>query len=207
MGAVSTQSRQFLPFTPLGRATELRAIGVKRVLGLGPGAAVDPLTVLPRVPARLVDAETFVRDAPPHVRQALLVTGPGAWSAIGLGASPVTGEELIVVNSTHHVHRQRASIMEEVVHIVLGHPKTELVRDAGGVVRTRPYNNAVEDEAYSVGAACVLPWPELFTAVSRRADPIPAIAERYSVSADYVRFRILRAGLGRVYTARQRAPA
>jgi hypothetical protein len=95
--------------------------------------------------------------------------------------------------------------MEEVVHIVLGHPKAELVRDAGGIVRARSHDAAVEDEAYSVGAACVLPWPELFAAVSRRADAIPEIAQRYGVSDEYVRFRILRAGLGKVYTARQRA--
>jgi hypothetical protein len=98
--------------------------------------------------------------------------------------------------------------MEEVVHIVLDHPRTELALSAGtGVTWVRPYNADAEDEAYCVGAACILPWPELFDAVSKRSETAAAIAARYEVSTQYVDYRIRRAGLDRVYKARQRVVA
>lgn len=199
-----SRGRQFLPFSPQGEATELQAIRVKERLGLGSGAAVDPYDVLSQVPARLLDPDDFRRDVPP-VASKLFDCHADEWSATVLGHSPTTNEALILVNPTHHPHRQRVSLMEEVVHIVLDHPKTEITRDgASGGVWVRSFDDGVEDEAYSVGAACILPWPELFDAVSRRSESIVEIAQRYKVSEAYARYRILRSGLGRTYAARQR---
>ena len=195
----------FLPFTASGKATELRAIEVKRTLGLGRYAGVDPFIILPRVPARLVDVAVF--DARPDIKTILFDTHREDWSAIGLGVSPATGEELILLNDTHHDHRQKASLMEEIVHVVLGHPRTKLALPALGEKWVRPYDEDVEDEAYCVGAACIIPWPELFDAVSKRSETVADIAGRHHVSTQYVEYRIRRAGLDRVYKARQRVPA
>lgn len=186
--------------------TELRAVEVKRALGVGRYAAVDPFQVLDRVPTRLVEPSVF--SGRPDVADVLFNTHSDEWSAVGLGVSPVNGDELILLNYTHHVHRQKVSLMEEIVHVVLGHPRTELSLPGDATVKwVRPYNDDVEDEAYCVGAACILPWPELFDGVSRKSETVASIASRYNVSPKYVEYRVRRAGLDRVYRARQRSGA
>lgn len=193
----------FLPFSRSGKQTELQAIAVKKALGLVPSAAVDPFEVLPRVPATIVSRDVFASR--PDIERALFDTHREEWSAIGLGCSAHSGVELILLNLAHHPHRQKVSLMEEIVHVVLGHPRTTLELPAAGERWTRPYQDQVEDEAFCVGAACILPWPEIFDAVSRRAHDAQTIATTFAVSRQYVEYRIRRAGLDRVYKARQRA--
>lgn len=196
--------RLFLPFTPNGKATELKAVAVKEHLGLGPQAAVDPFDILPRVPARLFDPKEL-RARAPILACALFTVHPDAWDAVGFGHIGAEGEAVILLNPTPAPTRQRATLMEEIVHIVLDHPKTQLAdvrreSPANTVLSwTRPYDRAVEDEAYNVGAACLLPYPSLFQAVNGRHEHASVIAEREGVSADHVLYRIKRAGLTRIY--------
>lgn len=186
----------FLPFTPNGKATELTAIRVKQQLGVGAYAGVDPIRVLPRIPGRLLEDSTIER-LPTPVRRALL---SDEVSAIGYGVSPSTGEWLIFVNPTQAPTRQKVSLMEEIVHISLGHPKTELSLGSDGSIRwKRPYNKAVEDEAFCVGAACVIPYKPLFFAIKRDHLTVADLAGKYGVSEECVRYRIKRAGLAKIY--------
>ena len=176
---------------------------------------VDPFAVLPTIPARLIDASMLT--------SAMLSTCAAEWSGIGFGRIGAAGEELIALNPTHTETRQRVTLMEEIVHIVLDHPKTTLSVRTGGALaanlisvtsaqppsRTRArstntssartYSATVEDDAFNIGAACVLPWPELYNAVHRRHEDTVTIAQRFLVSAELVAFRINRAGLARVY--------
>lgn len=203
----------FLPFTPQGKITELAAIAVKRHLGLRPDDPVDPFAVLPDVPARLVDVSLL--------DPILLTDCVQSWSGIGFGCAP-TGEELICLNPTHAATRQRATLMEEIVHIVLDHPKTtvSLSFDAPAItmhrnaatrtgratrVRTttaqslRTYDPTVEDDAFNIGAACVVPYRPLFDAVHARREDATVIAARFQLSEEMITYRIKRAGLLNVY--------
>ena len=205
----------FLPFSANGKATELAAIEVKRRLGIGATAVVDPFAVLPAIPARLVDASMLT--------SAMLSTCAAEWSGIGFGRIGAAGEELIALNPTHTEARQRVTLMEEIVHIVLDHPKTTLTVRTGDTITAnqisvtsalppsrsrarststssaRTYSATIEDDAFNIGAACVLPWPELYNAVHRRHEDKVTIAQRFLVSAELVAFRVNRAGLARVY--------
>jgi len=194
----------FLPFTPNGKATELKAIAVKERLGLGPDDCVDPVAVLPSVPARLVETDTISRLLP-GAADVLFRSNRDDWSAVGLFRSPATKEWLILLNPTHHRHRQRVSLMEEEVHIILDHPRTELRFDNSRWMR--PYHSDAEDEAYNVGAACVLPYRMLFNAVHARHESAASIAGQFDVSEAYVTYRIRRAGLVRVYSKHHRLAA
>lgn len=189
----------FLPFTPNGKAIEIIAIEVKERLGLEADASVDPYSVLEQVPGRLVDIRELKVAAPAAARQ-LLGAGRNEWSAICFGASTTTGVFDILVNPTHHKHRRRVSLMEEIVHLLRQHPMTVLSLGASVSDGRRSYNPAVEDEAYCVGAACILPYPRLFHAVYRNGETISDIAAVAEVSEDYVEYRIKRAGLSRVYS-------
>ena len=183
----------FLPFTPVGERTEKKAIEVKAALGFGPYASVDPFEVLPVVPACLLTA-TEIERLPGPIRDVLLGQQSGTWSAVGLGVSPATGEEIIILNPNHHEHRQRVSLMEEIVHIKLCHPRVSL-QLGGDAVGGRSFCQAVEDEAFCVGAACLIPYQGLFNRIKAgKADP-GELATEFNVSRDYVEYRIKRAGL------------
>lgn len=189
----------FLPFTKQGKATELRAIEAKAKLGLGPYDAVDPDSILERVPGRLIDPAS-IRSASPELAERLFERARDEWSAIGFGRATPTGEHLILVNPRHHPHRQRVSLMEEIVHIVFDHPKTKLMFSmAGNGSWVRPFDSDVEDEAYTVGSACILPYRFLFQAVNDHHRSAREISEELRVSQEYVAFRIKRAGLQRIY--------
>jgi IrrE N-terminal-like domain len=188
----------FLPFTPAGKKTELDAVRVKTHLGLGSYASVDPYGVLPHVPARLINPEEC-RLFSEAALATLLSNGSDDLSAVALFRSPFSGEWLVHVNPCHDVHRRRASLMEEIVHIVLDHPRTSILLDARA--RRQTYDKAVEDEAFNVGAACIIPYRALFNAVKRDRTAIPQLAEQYNMSEEYIVYRIKRAGLSNVYKA------
>lgn len=192
----------FLPFTDAGEATERIAIEVKEELGLGPYAAVDPYEVLEEVPARLVPREAL-RGVSVETLRVLTDEGSASWSAVGLGTSPLDEAEMILLNPSDHEHRQRVSLMEEIVHIVRDHPRTSLDFDGDGAW-DRPYDGEAEDEAYNVGAACIIPYRPLFNRVSDCNESAARIARAYSVSREYVMYRIKRAGLYNTYRKRQR---
>jgi hypothetical protein len=204
LGRRRYRQKLFLPFTPNGAETERRAIEVKEALGLCAEDAIDPFHVLPLIPARLLCPQETAGLFAPEVYRALFQTGVAEWSAVGWGRSPATDEELISLNPRHHPHRQRASLMEEVVHILLDHPKVAIQIGDAGRASVRSFDKAIEDEAYCVGAACILPYPALFNAVHRAGDSAASIAARLSVSRDYVEYRIKRSGLAGVYYKRQR---
>jgi hypothetical protein len=192
----------FLPFLEPAKSFELEAIRVKRHLGLGPYASVDPLDVLPDVPARIVPAAVFEAFSPAD-RDTLLNEFPSDWSAYCVGECPRTGEFVIVVNHTHHEHRTRVSIMEEIVHIVLKHPPSRLTTNSNGTWR-RTHNEDIEDEAYAVGAACMIPYRQLFNSICHEARDVAGLAADLNVSEQYLNYRIKRAGLARVYQKKQR---
>ena len=90
--------------------------------------------------------------------------------------------------------------MEEIVHVALDHPLTE-VKCHTGVRQRRTFHSAAEDEAFNVGAACIMPYKGLFYGVKDDRMKIGDFAELHNVSSDYVVYRIKRAGLARVYKA------
>lgn len=192
----------FLPFTDAGEATERIAIDVKAELGLGPYAPVDPFKVLEKVPARLVSRKAL-GEVSVETLNILTDEGAESWSAVGIGRSSADGAELVLLNPTDHKHRRKVSLMEEIVHIVRDHPRTQLAFNGDGTWN-RPYDEEAEDEAYNVGAACILPYRSLFNRVSDRSESARTIARDYSVSQDYVMYRIKRAGLYNTYRKRQR---
>lgn len=192
-------SKFFLPFTERVERTEKLAIALKSRFGLGPYEAVDPFEVLPEVPARLVSRQ-FFGTLPPDTQEVLFNTHADEWSAIALGSFPEGEPERILLNPTHHPHRRKVSLMEEIVHIVRGHPRVVLERN-GDDRWTRSYDEDVEQEAFAVGAACIIPYKPLFRAVNDRGEFTATLADRYGVSREYVDYRIKLSGLYNVHRA------
>ncbi len=109
-----------------------------------------------------------------------------SWSAVTLPLHD--GWKLCILNPTHNRVRTRATLMEEIAHIALGHTLCRISSNGNGMAR-RDYNPANEKTAYAVGAAALLPYAVL---VSYLSQGISAgwIARRYKVSVQLVEYRI-----------------
>lgn len=188
----------FLPFATKGKQIELRAIEVKAAYGYGPYDAVSPLELADRMGVGIVDAVAFIGSLPQHLRAGLLEDHSRSWSA---GSITVDGSLYVLPNPTHSEARSSPTLLEELVHDALGHPKSRLIEQDGVVIRTCEHD--VEDEAYCVATALLMPYRDLFNHLNaglQLADlPVPA-----PVSDECRLFRVKRAGLWKLYSARLR---
>jgi hypothetical protein len=166
------------------------AVAAKRCLGVTANAALDPWAAAAGVGIDVRGKEFFAALPIAEQRQALEVGGH-CWSAgtiIGGGAA------IIFLNPTHDPHRQKATLAEELAHIVMGHPPSRIDPTTG----FRTYDADVEGEAYGVGGAMILPYGHLFGLVKQGVSAA-VIAGRYDVSERFANYRINRAGLRRMY--------
>jgi Zn-dependent peptidase ImmA (M78 family) len=189
--ATVEEESQFLPFVG-GEAAqiELWATAAKRCLGVPASAALDPWAAATRAGIRVLGNEYF-QGLDHEIREPLTVAS-ASWSG---GALAVGDDDyLVILNPLHDRVRQRTTLAEELTHIVMGHEPSLL--DA--VLGTRTHNPEVERQAYEVGGAMLLPYGQLFWRVKRKA-PCTSVAEEYEVSESFVRYRINRCGLRRMY--------
>jgi hypothetical protein len=191
----------FVPFTPVGKAIEAKAIALKQRVALPWYEPVDPVAMLALVPATLW-LEADFRQIDHILADALFVRGANDWSAFAVVDEANDRLPTIVLNSRHPETRRRASLMEEIVHLMLRHPPSRLVATRSGVSITRTHDERVELEAYDVGSACLVPYRPLFQAIRYDGVPADVLATRFGVSGDLIRYRIKRAGLSAVYRKR-----
>lgn len=109
------------------------------------------------------------------------------WSAVTV---PLPGNQfVIIINDTHAITRQHATLMEELFHIVLRHkPSTIRPCPITGLIK-REYNKAVENEAYWSAAAALVPYPALRHMVEA-GHSTEQIADHFRVSVALVGFRL-----------------
>ena len=122
----------------------------------------------------------------------LLGPGKDKWSGGAASRSLPDGRRLIILNPTHGSARQNATLMEEISHVFLGHRPSRLAierKDKSGRVIARDYNAEIEEEAYSTGAAALVPYTALKRFVEN-GRTIAEIARHFSVSKPLVEFRI-----------------
>jgi hypothetical protein len=146
----------FLPFTPKGKAIELKAIGIKKANGYGPYDLIDPRELAGRMNV-VVIPEAWLEGLEADHRRAVLVDHGSAWSA---GSITVNERLHVILNPTHSVERQSPTLAEELVHRALGHPASQLQVVEGTTVRTCQHD--VESEAYEVATALLMPYRSTF---------------------------------------------
>jgi len=140
-----------------------------------------------------------------ETRQHLTGDGKDLWSGGAASHTLPGGERLIILNPTHSRNRQNATLMEEICHVFLGHKPSRLAveaRNKDGKVIARDYNHAIEEEAYSTGAAALVPY----TAIKRMvAEGLTSqqIARHFVVSRALVEYRIKVSRLWAEYKANQ----
>ena len=81
--------------------------------------------------------------------------------------------------------------MEEICHVFLGHKPSRLAIESTnkeGKIIARDYNHAIEEEAYSTGAAALVPYTALKRMVSAGKD-VGEIARHFNVSRALVEYQ------------------
>jgi hypothetical protein len=169
------------------REVERKAIGIRHFAGIGLSARLNPYELAMLLNLRVValaDLEQLPERTRAHLAQS------DEWSA-GTTEMLPDGSRIIVINGKQSAGRQAATLMEEICHTLLGHDPSSISENGAG---GRSYDLSVEEEAYAVGAAALVPYRALTECLSRDYS-VDRIARRFGVSKALVEYRMRVLGL------------
>jgi hypothetical protein len=188
-----------LPAGDKRKQFELYALGLRDFAGVKGEQPLDPFALAEFAKLLVVDFDQ-IEGLSSESRQHLLGEGADQWSGGACSRPLPNGGKLVILNPAHGPQRNRATLMEEVAHVFLGHKPNRLAiindgpkagNDKGRAKQTlaRDYNHDDEEAAYAVGAAALIPFAALrrFVKNGRRADQI---ARHFRVSRQLVEYRI-----------------
>lgn len=190
------------PPTIKGRHHETRARGLRQFAGLTrDDQPLDPFK-LAKYAKLFVAPFEAVEGLSQETKEHLLGPGSEMWSG-GAASLPLPdGKKLIILNPKHSPLRQRATLMEEISHVFLGHKPSRLAVEQKGIdgkTRARDYNAAIEEEAYGTGTAALVPYAGLKSFIEQ-GKTAAEIARHYGVSRPLVEYRIKVSRLWQTYS-------
>lgn len=192
-----------IPPTQKGRHHEIRARGLREFAGLRrDDEPLDPFELARYAKLFVASFEQIEPLLTEETKAHLIGDGKNAWSGGAASHTLPDGSKLIILNPTHPKTRQHATLMEEISHVFLGHKPSRLAienRNKDGKIIARDYNHAIEEEAYSTGAAALIPYTALRRMVNE-GKTIKEIATHFRVSRALVEFRIKISRLWDLYT-------
>lgn len=181
-----------LPPTQKGRHHEVRAQGLREFAGLkSDKQRLDPFELAKYANLLVVTFEE-IKGLSEEARRHLIGTGKDKWSGGAASRKLPDGRKLIILNPTHGKNRHNATLMEEISHVFLGHKPSRLAiesKNKEGKTIARDYNADIEEEAYSTGAAALVPYSSLKKLV-RDGKTAAQIARHFNVSRALVEYRI-----------------
>lgn len=171
------------------RTFELKALALRDFARVRFDAPLDPFNLARFANLIVIDLDQ-VKDLSDGAREHLLGSAADNWS--GGACSLPNGMKLVILNPTHGRARTKATLMEEICHVFLGHQPNRLsvvTRDERGRVLNRDYRKSDEEEAYGVGAAALVPFAALrkFVYEDKSATEI---ARHFRVSKELVEYRL-----------------
>ncbi len=194
-----------LPPTQKGRHHEIRAIGLREFAGLRrDDQRLDPFKLAQFAKLFVASFDQIEPLLTEATRRHLIGEGKNAWSGGAASHTLPDGRKLIILNPTHGKKRQNATLMEEICHVFLGHKPSRLSiekRNKKGEIIARDYNEAIEEEAYSTGAAALVPYTALRRMVEQ-GKTTNEIARHFYVSRALVEYRIKVSRLWETYKSR-----
>ena len=201
-----------LPPTEKRKQNELRALALRDFAGVREHDPLDPFALARFARLMVVDFDQ-VKGLSPESRAHLLGPASEEWSGGACSRPLPNGWRIVILNPAHGIHRNRATLMEEISHVFLGHKPNRLaivggnptVRegatnrlDRNPTVRegatthaaaARDYNKLDEEAAYAVGAAALVPYQSLRQLIFERCT-VDQIARKFRVSRQLVEYRI-----------------
>lgn len=192
------KSQYLLPPTEKRKQFELRALSLRDFAGVRNEQALDPFALARFAKLLVVDFDR-IRGLSPESRAHLLGPAADEWSGGACSQPLPNGWRIVILNPAHGSSRNRATLMEEVAHVFLGHKPNRLaavgrnptVREGASTrkIVARDYNHADEEAAYAIGAAALVPYAALRRMVieGRIGNEI---ARRFGVSRQLAEYRI-----------------
>lgn len=201
------KSFPLLPPTEKRKQFELRALALRDFAGVNAQAALDPFALARFAKLLVVDFDQ-IKGLSDEARAHLLGAGMDEWSGGACSQPLPNGWRIVILNPAHGIHRNRATLMEEVAHVFLGHKPNRLAVVAvdprnGGRALARDYNKSDEEAAYAIGAAALVPYATLRQLVFE-GQSAEQIARRFRVSRQLVDYRIKVTHLWSAYRALQK---
>jgi len=182
-----------LPPTQKGRQYEIRALGLRDFAGLKrDDERLNPFELAHYAKLLVATFEQIEPFLTEGTRQHLLDEGRDKWSGGACSQTLPDGRKLIVLNPTHNLNRQNATLMEEICHVFLGHQPSRLAIqnvNKHGKPIARDYREADEEAAYSIGAAALVPYSALRRMVLQ-GKTSRDIARHFNVSRELVEYRM-----------------
>lgn len=182
-----------LPPTQKGRSYEIKAIGLREFAGLRrDDERLNPFELAKYAKlyiAQFAQVEPFLSE---ETKAHLLGKDKDKWSGGACSQALPDGKKLIILNPTHGTNRQNATLMEEISHVFLGHKPSRLAIETvnkEGKTIARDYRPEIEEEAYSVGAAALVPYSSLRRFV-HQGKTSREIARHFQVSRELVEYRM-----------------
>jgi hypothetical protein len=166
------------------RWVEGKAQALRKLLFLAPMAPLDPFELANKLSAKVVSPSDIPGLNSGCLHQLLMVDSD-AWSAGSIHIP--NGGVMVVLNPTHPQTRKRATLMEELSHLHLGHTPSKLIV-VNGYLAFRSFKKSHETEAYWVGAAALVPRAALERARHNRSER-RILASYFGVSRQLVSFR------------------
>ncbi|HMG75623.1 MAG TPA: ImmA/IrrE family metallo-endopeptidase [Pyrinomonadaceae bacterium] len=195
--------RNLLPTTEKRKQFELRALGLREFAGVTEDQPLDPFALASFARLLVVDFES-IEGLSAESRTHLLGAAADEWSGGACSRPLPNGWRLVILNPAHGRQRNRATLMEEVAHVFLGHKPNRLAVISGddrpgksparanqspGRMLARDYNQTDEEAAYAVGAAALVPFGGLRRLVMEGRNA-REIARHFRVSRQLVEYRI-----------------
>src|SRR5437660_873225 len=109
-----------LPPTEKREGYELRALALRDFAGVSPQEPLDPFALAQFAKLRVVDFDQ-IKDLSDESREHLLGAGTNEWSGGACSQPLPNGWRIVILNPAHGVQRNRATLMEEIAHVFLGH--------------------------------------------------------------------------------------
>jgi len=197
-----------LPPSEKRKRFELRALGLREFAGVTGEQPLDPFALAGFARLLVVDFAS-IKGLSTESREHLLGVAADEWSGGACSRPLPNGWRLVILNPAHGAARNRATLMEEVAHVFLGHKANRLAAmttskksskpsGAAPKVLARDYNQADEEAAYAVGAAALVPYGALrrLLMAGRSA---PEIARHFGVSRQLAEYRIKVTHLWAIY--------
>lgn len=198
-----------LPPTKKGRKYEIHAIGLRDFAGLKrDDQRLNPFDLARYANLLVVPFREIEPSLPEETKAHLTNAGKDEWSGVVVSQPLPDGKKLVILNPTHSKNRRNATLMEEICHVFLKHKPSRLaIKDPkGDNIIARDYNAKIEEEAYSIGAAALVPYTSLRKFV-RIGKTSREIAEHFDVSYQLVEYRIKVSRMWREYISIQGSKA
>src|SRR5258705_6724240 len=109
-----------LPHSEKRKQFELRALGLREFAGVHEDQPLDPFALASFARLLVVDFNS-IEGLSAESRAHLLGAATDEWSGGACSRPLPNGWRLVILNPAHGVQRNRATLMEEVAHVFLGH--------------------------------------------------------------------------------------